>query len=361
MKLPSLTEPLPMFEGIGHLDVLTFTKHIYLMIKSGIALPEAIDILEEQTVKPGFKKVLHQIHAHVANGQTLFKSLSFFPHVFDAFYINLIRVAEESGTLENNLNYLALHLEKQRGFKNKVRNALLYPTIVLSVALVSGVGLSIFVLPKLVDLFASLDVKLPLSTRILLFFSQTMKDYGVLIIGSVVLASLLFGRLVSTKIFKPRWQRFLLALPTLGTFIRDVELAALFRNLGMMLKVGIPIATALEVQSKTTNNIVYREKLMTMQEGVSKGKSLESVLVKNKNKHMPLIAVRMVGVGERTGRLDETLSYLGDFFEDEVDNSSKNLSTLLEPMILIFVGLMVAFIAMSIIGPIYQFTGSIQR
>ena len=361
MKLATLSSEITIFEKVSLVDKLAFTKHLSLMLKSGITLSEAISILEKQTTRTVFRKLLSRIHQEIANGQPFHKALSKFPHVFDAFYVNLIRVAEESGTLEKNLDYLAIHLKKQHEFTNKVRGALLYPSIVLGVALVTGLGLSIFVLPKLIDLFASLDVELPLSTKILLFVAAVMRDYGIYILAALITLFVLLRFAISTRFFKPHWHYFIVSLPIFGIFVQKIELAAIFRNLGMMLSVGVPISLGLSTQYETTGNYVYKEYLAKIRNGVQRGQSIEEILSKESEKFIPLIAVRMIGVGEKTGKLDETFAYLGDYFEDEVDDASKNLATVLEPAILIIVGLVVAFIAVAIIGPIYQFTGSIKR
>lgn len=360
IKLPNLTGDIEFFDRISLVERLTFTKHISLMLKSGITLSESIQILEKQTTHEAFKRILRKINKELANGQKFYTTLEKFPHIFDLFYTNMVRIGEESGKLEENLDYLAIHLQKQHEFENKITGALLYPLIVLGVAFATWIGLSLFVLPKLVDLFNSLDVELPLSTRILLFAATIMRDYGFLIVGGLVVAIIVFRSLVGT-ILKPWWHRFILSLPIFGSFLQSIELATLFRNLGIMLSSGMPIELALTAQRHSTNNVVYQNYLKDLEEGVSRGQSLEKILDSWQMKFFPLVATRMIGVGEKTGKLDETFSYLGDFFEDEVDNVSKNLTTILEPIMLIIVGLVVGFIAISIIGPIYQFTGSIKR
>lgn len=361
MKVPTFTSEISLFGKVSLVDILAFTKHVSLMLKSGIPLPESIQIMEKQTSRIVFKKLLFKLHQEIANGQPLHKALAQFPHVFDAFYVNLIKVAEESGSLEKNLDYLATHLKKQHEFAGKVKGALLYPSIVLGVAIITGIGLSVFVLPKLIDLFASLDTELPMSTKILLFFAQMMKDFGIFLFGGTIISFAFLRWAITTRFVKPHWHFLLLSLPVLGVFMQNIELASMFRNIGTMLGVGVHISTALNAQLETTTNMVYKNYLSEMKKGVEKGKSIDETLSKTNRKFMPLIAVRMIGVGEKTGKLDEIFVYLGDYFEDEVDDTSKNLSTILEPIILIVVGLIVAFIAISIIGPIYQFTGSVKK
>ncbi len=359
MKLSNLNAQIYLFDRVNLVDKLTFTKHLSLMIKSGISLPEAVSILQVQTVRPSLKKVLEQLEKDLSNGLQLNKALARFPKIFDSFYINLIEAAEESGTLEQNLDYLAVHLKKEREFSNKVRQALLYPSIVLSLSFILAMGLSIFVLPKLIDLFASLDVPLPLSTRILLGFAAIMRDYGIFITLGIIGLVVLWRFLIKTKYVKPYWDWLILAVPIFGPLQQKIELAGLLRNLGMMLHVGVPISTALDIQAETTPNTIYKKYLAVIKNNVKKGQGIGDTLSSKPHPFMPLIVLRMIGVGEKTGRLDETLLYLGDFFEEEVDDATKNLSTIIEPLILVGVGLVVGFIAISIIGPIYQFTGSI--
>ena len=361
LKLPSLNTEITWFEKVTTLDLLALTKHLSLMLKSGITLAEAVSILVQQTQKTVFRRLLEEVHQELANGQSLHKALMKFPRVFDPFFINLIKAADESGTLEKNLDYLSDHLKKRREFVSKVQGALLYPGIVLSVAVVAGLGLSFFVLPKLVDLFSSLDVELPLSTKILIWFAQLMKNHGGLVAICLVASAFLLRYLVKTRFVRPWWDRVVLRTPIFGQFLQNIELASIFRNLGTMLSVGVPIAAAIDVQTETTPNTVYKYYLQRLRAGVGKGKSAEEVFSAKDVRFIPLLAVRMIGTGEKTGRLDETLLYLGEYYENEVDEASKNLATVLEPVILVCVGLVVAFIAIAIIGPIYQFTGSVGR
>lgn len=357
----NLSAQIELLSRITDVDTVLFTKHLSVMIKAGIPLPEAIDSITAQTTNQRFKHTLIAINHDIRNGQSFYTSLAKHPRIFNPLYLNLVRIGEESGNLEKNLEYLAVQLKKQYEFKNKIQSALLYPEIVLTTAAVVGFGISYFVLPQLVDLFSSLDIKLPLTTRILLFVATSMKRYGLSIITAFIASIVGLRLFISLPGIKLYWHRFLLSLPVMGAFFQDVELSSLCRNFGIMLKSGLPIEQGLEAQKQTTENLVYREYIEAIQQGIDKGQSIENVLIKAKFSFMPLIVIKMIGVGEKTGKLDESLLYLGDFFEDEADTTAKNFSTVLEPIILIGVGLVVAFIALSIISPIYQFTGSIKR
>lgn len=356
-----LTAQFSLFNKVGLLDKLLFTKHLALMVKSGIPIGEAISIIKEQTSNPAFGNLLKSILEDVENGQSLEKALSHHPHIFDPFFINVIHIGEQSGNLEKNLEYLAQQMKKTYEFKKKVQGALLYPAIVLLTTLISGAAISFFILPKLVDLFSSLDVKLPLSTQILLFIGTIMRQYGYLIFASLIIFIIFFRFLVSLPKIEIHWHQLLLRLPIIGTFLSAVEIAFFCRNLGMMLKSGLPINTALSAQTNATTNQVFKKYTKTIEESVNKGQSISGILTKKRFQHVPIVVIKMIGVGEKTGKLDESLLYLADFFENDVDNYSKNFSTILEPFVLILVGLGVAFVALAIISPIYQLTSGIHR
>lgn len=350
-----------LFDRITFLDKLFFTKHLAVMIKSGIPIGEAIDIIRQQAKKPAFQKLLGGISKDVDNGQTLEKALSRHPKVFDPFYINLVRIGEESGNLEKNLDYLAEQLKKNFEFRKKVQGAMLYPSIILFVTFIAGGAISIFVLPKLVDLFSQLDVELPLATQILLFIANMMKNFGYVIVIGIALIVFLFQMLLRQPKIKFAWHKFLLSSPGIGTFLQDVELTFLCRNIGIMLKAGLPITTVLEAQYQATDNLVFKSYVKKISDSVEKGQPIADKLDSKFFRFIPSLVVKMVGVGEKTGKLDESFLYLGEFFSDEVDNYSQNLSTLIEPVILIIIGLIVAFVALAIISPIYQLTTGIHR
>ncbi|MDO8498669.1 MAG: type II secretion system F family protein [bacterium] len=358
IKLPT---GMRLLDRISFVDKLMLTKHLAVMIKSGIPLAEAISTSEEQTKNTALKKVLQGVLKEVNNGQSLSKSLAGYPQVFDALSVNLVGIGEKSGKLEENLEYLAVQQAKAYEFKKKVQGAMLYPLLVLSVTVVIGGSLSLFVLPKLTDLFKSLDVPLPLSTKILLWFSALMRDDGFFIAGAVLILGVALSVLLRHPAVKPSWHKFLLSLPIFGLLLQNIELASICRNIGLMLKSGLTLPASLEAQYQAEGNFVYKKYLAQIQQSVDKGKSVEETLTKGGFPKIPHFMAKMVGVGEKTGKLEETLSYLGDFFEEEVDDTMKNLANILEPLLLIIIGLVVAFVALSIISPIYELTGGIKK
>lgn len=346
---------------LTNIEKLLFTKHVSVMLRSGISLIDTLETLLEQSESVAFKKTVNGILSVVKNGQKLSEALAKTPKSFDKFYINLVRIGEESGTLSKNLEYLSKKLDKDFILRKKIQGVIFYPAIIIGASIIMMIGLSVFILPKLSDLFSSLDVDLPLSTRILMWISNAIKQYNIFIVLGLVLTIILFRIFISLSAIKPKWQKFLLSLPLLGPFLQNVELATFTRNLGTMLQGGLTITAALDITADTTTNLVFKKYFISLKEAVTKGKSITSELNSGKYPKIPKIAVKMIGVGEKSGNLSEMLLYLGDFFEEEIDNTSKNFSTILEPLLLLSVGLMVAFLALAIISPIYQLTGSVNR
>lgn len=343
------------------LDVLFFTKHLSVMLKSGIPLSESIATLKDQIKNTTFQKILGDVQADIENGQTLESALSKQKAVFSSFYTSMIAIGEKSGNLEDNLKYLSEQLKKSYDFNKKIQSATLYPKLVLAATVIMATFISLFVLPNLVNLFNSLEVELPLGTKVLLFVANMMKNYGIIIFISLALTALLVSTLLKTSYVKPRWHKFLLSLPLIGGLMQNIEMAYFCRNMGVMLKSGLTITDSLKTQFSATDNLVYKDYIGNFLKSVEKGKKLSDEMSPQKYPYIPAIVPKMIGVGEDTGKLEEVFSYLGDFFEEDVDDATKNLSNILEPVLLLAIGVIVAFVSLAIISPIYQLTGGIRR
>lgn len=349
------------FGGVRFVDKMLFTRRLAVMLKAGIPISEALSVLESQALSPVMKRVVADVGAKVRNGQTLVKSLGRHPNVFDSLYLSIVGVGEESGKLEDNLEYLAREMGKTYEFQKKVQGAMLYPMLVVVAAVGVGGWIGLFVLPKLVNLFTGLGVKLPLSTQILLVVAVFMKSYGWWVVGGGI--GMVVGAWMWAKspVGKPVWDRLVLRLPVWGRIVQNGAVAGFCRNVGLMLKSGLPIAVCLETAKKAADNEVFRGYFEGVEKAVNKGKVMEKELAGEKYKYFPLLATRMIGVGERTGKLDETLLYLGDFYSQEVDDLAGSMASIMEPVLLLVIAIAVGFMAMAIISPIYQFTGSIKR
>jgi general secretion pathway protein F len=301
------------------------------------------------------------ILSDIENGQPLSGALGKFPKDFDSLYLNLVKIGEASGTLSENLGFLSRELDSAYVLRKKIQGILIYPAIVLSMALVLGAGISIFILPRLTKLFDSFDIVLPLSTRILLFIAGFMERHGVVFFAGLAVFIFLCRLILALPIIRPYWHRMLLSLPVVGGFFRDIAMAHFCRDMGVMLQSGLPIFTALSTEERVMQDRAMARLVASLAGAVSQGRSLSEELSRPQYAHIPSMAARMIAAGEKTGRLAETFAYLEAFFSDEVDRRIKGMTVVFEPVLLLIVGLIVAFLALAIMTPIYSLTGSIQR
>ena len=351
---------LAQFRGVSFVDRVMITRYLSVMIKAGVNIAEAINILREQTASLQLKKILAKITDSVREGRRLSDSFALYPKIFPDLYVNIIRAGEESGTLEENLNRLADQLERDYDLRRNVLSAMFYPVLVIIVTFVLGVGLALFVLPKVTQLFESFNVALPISTRILLWFAKIVQNYGIMAVvvmaGSLAILTWFFRR----KIFRPYFHRMILMIPILGHIVQNVNLARFCRIFSSLLKSGLAVNEALKILAETLGNIPYRKSLQRTLREVEKGNKISDSL-KMDAKLFPPVVFRTISVGEQSGNLEEILVYLAEFYEEEVQTTTKNLSTVIEPLLLVGIGLIVGGIAMSIITPIYKITGAIAQ
>jgi len=346
------------FGWVTNLTKVNFAKHMSLMIRAGLPIDESIRVLRDQATGR-FRRVLSDILAAVESGRPLSDGFADHRGIFSDLFIATIRSGEISGTLEQSLDDLATQLVKSYELSRKIRGAMLYPIIVIVAALSIGIGLSVFVLPKVIKLFQSITVKLPLSTQILMNFSNFMVQHGVLAVLGGIAGIFLLNFLFKSKPIRPFTHAFMLKMPIFGPLIRNYNLAQFSRTMHTLLRSGVSIGEAYKICSDTLHNESYKRALLKVRDGIETG-APSSVVLEERPKLFPPTATRMIAVGERTGKLEETYEYLAQFYEDEVDTATRNLSTILEPVLLIVIGLGVAFIAISIILPIYNFIGNIQ-
>ncbi len=346
---------IPLPSRVSHLDKLLFARHLRMLIKAGLPLREAVAEIKDQAQSRKFKKVLEDVLAQLDNGESLSNSLASHPKVFDELSVSLIEIGEASGTLERNLSYLADQLEKKHDLRMKIKGAMIYPVIVLSATFGLIAILAVFILPKLLPLFRSFDIELPLPTKILLFFISAGESYGAYIAVSIIAFILFMFFIYRFRPVKSFFHRIILKLPVFGKITKEVNLAYFSRTLGILIKSGVPIVEAFDITSKSLSNTVYQKEVEGVIPTIKQGGQIAGYF-KDKPKIFPSVFSRMIRVGERTGKIDESLSYLASFYEKNVDDATKNISSTLEPALLIFIGMIIAFIAVSIIMPIYEAT-----
>jgi len=346
---------------MSHLEKLLFTRELSVLLHSGVPLGETLESLHNKTKRGDLRTLTETLLADVENGQSFAHSLERFPKVFDPLYVNLVKLGEASGTLGENLDFLTRQLEGSYALRKKIQSIMLYPMIVLSMALLLGALISVFILPRLIKLFDSFDVVLPLSTQILLALATFMQQYGFFFFLGIFSFILLFRFTVGLTFVKPYWHRILLHLPLFGGLVRDVAVAHFCRDMGIMLQSGLPIIEALSVEEKVMTNRAFARLVAGLSQAVSQGKTLSDELSRSRYESVSPLAIKMISAGERTGKLSETFLYLENFFEQETDRKIKNMTVLFEPILLIFIGMIVTFLAVAILTPIYSLTGSVKR
>jgi len=344
------------FSGVSSKEKILFAKHMAIMIKAGMSILESLKLIKKLTKSRRMTKILDELINDVSNGQFLSTSLEKFHNIFGDFAINIIRVGEGSGILYENLNYLAEELKKKQELRKNVLSALTYPAIVIFASISLVALLTLYVFPKIVPILENLKGEPPLPTRILITMSQFLQAYWLyLLIGLIafsIISSILVSRVALVKLF---FHRLILSTPLISRISRNYNLTTMGRTLGLLLKSDIKVVEALYITSDTLTNLIFKRELKIFAEDVSRGEEISRHLEK-KPQIFPIMFTQMVAIGEKTGNLSETLLYLADVYENELNDLTKNLSTIIEPVIMIILGGIVAFIAISIIAPIYQIT-----
>ncbi len=339
---------------------MLFSRHMEVMIKSGMQILQSLEILKKQTKSRSFNRVLDQLIADVKNGHFLSASLERYRNVFGDFFINLVRVGETSGTLSENLQYLTEELKKKDELNKKITGAMVYPIVIL-VATLGITGLMTFVIfPKILPILNSINVKLPAVTVAFIAVSSFLIKYGILVFAGLVGLTIGFWLSLRIPAFRFGWHKFLLAIPYVGTMIQTVNIVSFSRTVGLLLKAGIRIVEALEITGSTMTNLVYKKEIKEVAEGVRKGDQMSKYFMERPHV-FPAIFSQMVVVGENTGKLDESVLFLADFYESELDEATKAMSNFLEPVMLLVMGLIVTFVALAIITPIYQITQTLGK
>lgn len=343
------------FVRVSIQDQILFAKHLAIMTKAGMPLLNSLLLIQKQTKSRSFLAILKKVVIDVDNGQFLSTSLEQYRGVFGDLFINVIRVGEASGTLVENLNYLALELSKQQELRRTIKGALMYPLIIL-LATLGIVGALIFlVFPKIMPVFKSLNLQLPLPTRILIDLNLFFLNYWPFIFVGFIIFVFVFWGLLQIRSFRKTLHHVFLYLPIIGTVVQSVNMANFARTFGVLLRSGVKIVESLTISSSTLSNLVYQDELQNAAGEITKGIQISQYL--SHRQHLfPIMLSQMVEVGENTGNLSETLIYISDYYESEVNATTKNLTNILEPFLLIFMGVMVGFVAIAIIMPIYGIT-----
>lgn len=337
-----------------------FAKRLSFLIQATIPMLDSLNMIREQTVSRRYARVLDSVIQDIAQGQNLSTSLKKFPRTFGEFAINIIGVGEATGILSGNLVYLADEMNKKHVLRRKIIGAFIYPIVVSIATVVITVFLMVYLFPKILPLFASLDMELPLPTRMVMAISNFLIHYGVYAFLAIVAVIIIFPMLVHRSAWlRYKVHRTLLRLPIFGNVVRSYNLANMSRTMGLLLKSGITLTESLHITARTMSNVVYKQELDSLHSTVSRGERISTHLKRSKALFGDVLP-QLVAVGERTGNLPDSLIYVSQLHEGEVDDFAKNVSSLIEPVLMVMMGLVVGLIAISIIQPIYGITQHLQ-
>ncbi len=346
------------FGKVNMTQKAVFAKHLSVMLKAGLTIEESLRVISTSS-KGKLKKVVKKVLKSVQAGQPLAESFARFPKIFDEFFVSATYAGESSGTLEENFERLANQMEKEAELAQKIKGAMIYPTFILIATFLLGMAMTFLVLPKIIPLFEGLRVDLPFTTRALIAFSHFVEAHSSILFFGVTGAVIFLIWLFRRNFMKPFNSFLILKTPIIKSISKNSNLARFCRSMATMLKSGLNIDESIEIASKTMSNFYYKRSLKKISKRISSGTKISENL-KLYSHLYPEMVISMIRVGEESGRLEETLYYLADFYDLEVDTATKSLTTAIEPMLLIVIGLAVGFLAMSIITPIYSITGEIK-
>ena len=352
-KPKDLLEKIPFFKPkVTGKDIVVFTRQLSTMINAGLPLVQGLEILEKQQSNPTFKKTLFEIRSDVEAGSTLADSMRKKSKVFDNLFTNMIEAGETGGILDTILSRLALFMEKSMALKKKIKGAMTYPAICLAIALVILTVILIFVIPVFAKMFQDFGSSLPLPTQIVVNMSEFFKSNFIFIVIGIFLVIMGIKKIYGTEKGELAIDRGLLHAPIFGMLVRKVAVAKFSRTLSTMLQAGVPILEALQVVAKTSGNKVIENAVFRVGDSIAEGRPLADPL--EESGVFPNMVIQMINVGESVGALDTMLEKIADFYDEEVDQAVENLTAMIEPFMMVFLGGMIGGLVVAMYLPIFK-------
>jgi type IV pilus assembly protein PilC len=339
-------------------DLFLFTKYFSVLLKAGIPVVKCMDILHSQMPNLRFKKRIAKMKSDIESGISMYEAFSQFPEVFNNMYCNLIKTGEESGLLFEIFNKLTIFLEKSLALRSKVKSAMVYPTVIALVAGAVVTFLLAFIIPRFEKIFASFGAKLPTPTRIMIMISKAIRSYAVFGVIGVVIALFLFFKWRATPTGRRITDNITLKLPLFGSLSQRYTAVSFCSNLAILLRSGVNISRALEIVSQSIENVIIREEIESASSQIEAGESIAKAFAGVTN--FPELAKQMIAVGDETGNLEDMLQNVSEFYEEEVEGLVDTITSLIEPLFIVFLGLVVGSIVISMFFPMFQMARVVQ-
>lgn len=340
-------------------DLVIFSRQLATMIDAGIPLVQALGILGEQIENANFKNVIVSVRKDIEGGINFCDALAKHPLIFSELFVNMTKAGEVSGMLDEVLDRLAIFLEKSASLTRKVKSSLVYPAVVVTMACLITAVLLLKVVPTFKGIFDTLGGQLPFPTLVLISISDMFRHYFLPLVGVFVVASIIFQRYISTEKGRYNFDDFKLNVPVIGTLFQKVALAKFSRTFSTLIKSGVAALNALDIVAKTSGNKVVEKVILTTRDAVRDGEPISKTL--SKSKVFPPMVCRMVGVGEQTGQLEKMLAKIADFYDEQVDAAVSGLTSLIEPLVISFLGIVIGGIVIALFLPIFKITELINK
>lgn len=361
LNVVKIDEAAPKKPKRGHIkmrDIVILTRQFSTMINAGLPIVQAMTILADQSQNKTLAEIMRKVVFDVESGNTVAEALGKHPQAFSNLYVNMVAAGEAGGILDTILMRLATFMEKNDALIRKVKGAMIYPSVIMAVAAIAVTVLLIFVIPVFENLFTSAGLALPLPTRIVMGASRFLKGYWYIVLGSVGATIFMFRRYRATSDGRLKIDKMMLQVPVLGDVLRKSAVSRFTRTLGTLISSGVSILDGLEITAKTAGNRVVQDAIMESRSSIAGGDTIAQPL--KKSGVFPPMVISMISVGEQTGGLDEMLSKIADFYDEEVDASVSNLLSLLEPVMIVFLGVVVGGMVVSMYLPIFDMINAVQ-
>lgn len=347
-----------LFSSIKEQEKIILARNLGSMIKAGLPLSRALSVVKRQSQNKKLKEVISSVIESIGKGKSFSESLSAHPKVFSKLFISMVAAGEESGSLPDALKNISDQMEKTNDIRKKVKGAMIYPAVIISIMVIIGILMLIYVVPTLTETFEDLEVELPFSTRIVIGISDFVRDQALISLGIVVLLVAGLTLFFRSKTGKRTIDFVLLHFPIISKITKGVNSARTSRTLASLLGAGVEYVSAIEITKDVVQNSYYKKVLATAAESVEKGEPISKVFLKNENLY-PVFVGEMASVGEETGNISEMFSGVADFYEDEVAQKIKDISTLIEPLLMVVIGAGVGFFAIAMLTPTYSLVDAI--
>jgi type IV pilus assembly protein PilC len=352
-KTSNISISIPFLNPVLLTDKMFFTKNLQVMVASGVPLPQGLKTLSVASKNQKFGKVLLEIKNEIIKGESFSKALSKYPKFFSELFANMVKVGEEAGTLDKVLGILAKQMEKDHNLRSKIKGALIYPSVIIIAMLGVGILMLATVVPKLADTFNELNIELPTTTKFVIFIGTFLAEKWYIVILIFAVLVFLGMTVLKTKKGGIMLSRVLLKLPIIAPLVKKTNCAYTARTLSSLIASGVPLVRNLDITSGAVTNFYYKKALKEMADKVRKGEKLSSAMSEYENLY-PVIIIQMLKVGEETGETSSVLEKIADFFEQEVTDSARNLSAVIEPVLMLIIGAAVGFFAISMVQPMYS-------